>query len=71
MSDYALRVLLTESGRALKRIAELEPEKDTEESDDEWGQAACYRLAVNIACGALGMPPEFGGAELDKPLEKC
>lgn len=38
---------------ALKRIAALDPEKDSEDGYNEWGEADCFRQAQAIAKEAL------------------
>lgn len=38
---------------ALKSIAELHPDKDSDEGFNEWGEADCFRKAQTIAGAAL------------------
>lgn len=38
---------------ALERISSLDPDKDSDEGYNEWGEADCFRQARRIAIGAL------------------
>jgi hypothetical protein len=38
---------------ALAKIAELDPERDTDEGFNEWGEALCFHKAQDIARAAL------------------
>ena len=51
---------LDEIGRyreALEKIAALDPEKDSTEGFNEWGEAECFDLAKEIARQAFGDLP--------------
>ena len=39
--------------KALERIASLDPDVDSDEGFNEWGEAECFNLAQNIAREAL------------------
>ncbi len=40
----------------LQRIADLNPEEDSENGFNEWGEADCFRVAQNCARAALTQP---------------
>lgn len=48
-----LESLLREAREALEKISNLDPEKDTTEGYNEWGQADCFMKAQDIADKAL------------------
>ena len=43
---------------ALLAIAALDPEKDSDEGFNEWGQAHCFNMAQDIAKAALAAEAE-------------
>jgi hypothetical protein len=38
---------------ALQRVADLDPEVDTDEGFNEWGEACCFRQAKKLARAAI------------------
>lgn len=54
VSDAELKLRMA---AALARIVALDPEKDSPEGRNEWGEADCFNKAQDIAREGLGMPP--------------
>ena len=48
-----MKIELARYKAALEKIQDLDPCKDTDEGYNEWGEAACFRLARKEASDAL------------------
>lgn len=55
-----LRVENEKLRKALKKIADLDPETDTDEGYNEWGEAACFVIAKDVANAAMTTPDTKG-----------
>ena len=54
VADYErLEKELAAARAVLKTISEIHPDKDSDEGFNEWGEAECYRKAVDVAQAAL------------------
>lgn len=66
-SDYdALRARLAEAEEALQRIVALDPEHDSDDGFNEWGEAHCFKLAQDIARAAVNGTSSSAGGDRDE-----
>lgn len=64
----ALAVEVAALRLALTTIAELDPEKDSDEGYNEWGEADCFKQAVTLAQAAIAQAVQPLSNVPDSPM---